>query len=271
MESHFIKYPHSTFHYRQYGNGPKLLFCFHGYGRDSYTFSFLDRLLGTRYTVIAIDLPFHGNTKWDKELTFQPDYLIQVMQQIRSSLKKEKEKFSLMGFSMGGRIAMHLTQILYKHIERLILIAPDGLKFNFWNYIGTQTWAGNKLLKHTIDNPNWFLKGLNFAEKTKLLNKSISSFVHYYMDNSEQRLTLYLRWTTMRMFKPNLSKLKRLVNKQRLKIRMMFGKYDNIIPLEGGQKFFTGIEENAQLKVVDLGHHLLNEGNAPRIAELFNH
>ncbi len=74
----------------------------------------------------------------------------------------------------------------------------------------------------------------------------------------------------MRIFNPNLSKLKGLVNKQSLKIRMMFGRYDNIIPLEGGQKFYEGIEENASLKVVDLGHHLLNEGNAARIAELFN-
>ncbi|MBA2761170.1 MAG: alpha/beta hydrolase [Segetibacter sp.] len=270
MESHYIKYPHSTFHYRQYGNGPKLLFCFHGYGRDSYTFNFFDRLLGKRYTVIAIDLPFHGNTTWDKDLTFQPNFLIQVIQQIRSSLKKEKEKFSLMGYSMGGRIALYLTQILHKHIEQLVLIAPDGLKFNFWNFIGTKTWAGNKLLKYTINNPNWFLSMLNFAEKAKFINRSISSFVHYYMDDNEQRLILYHRWTTMRKFSPNLSKIKRLVNKQKLKIRMMFGRYDNIIPLSGGEEFYNGIEENALLKVVDLGHFLLNEGNAPRIAELFN-
>jgi pimeloyl-ACP methyl ester carboxylesterase len=270
MESNYIKYPHSTFHYHQYGSGPKLLFCFHGYGRDGHTFYFFDRLLGTQYTVIAIDLPFHGYTEWDKELTFHPNYLIQVIQQIRSSLQKEKEKFSILGFSMGGRIALHLTQILHKHIDRLVLIAPDGLRFNFWNFIATHTWLGNKLLNYTIYHPAWFLKLLDFAEKTKIANRSITSFVHYYMDDEQQRLVLYRRWTTMRMFRPKLLKLKRIINKYKIKTRMMFGRNDNIIAMQGGQRFITGIEKNASIKVVDLGHYLLHEGNARRIAELFN-
>jgi pimeloyl-ACP methyl ester carboxylesterase len=270
MGSYYLKYPHSTFHYHQYGNGPKLLFCFHGYGRDGQTFYFFDRMLGNQYTVIAIDLPFHGLTEWDKELTFHPNYLIQVIQQIRASLQKEKEKFSLLGFSMGGRIALHLTQVLHKHIDKLVLIAPDGLKFNFWNFVATQTWLGNKLLNYTVNHPGWFLKILTFAEKTKLANRSITSFVHYYMDDEQQRLTLYRRWTTMRMFQPKLHKIKRLINRQKLKVRMMFGRYDNIIQLKGGEKFYNGIQENASLKVVDLGHNLLNEGNAKRIVELFN-
>jgi len=270
MESHYLKYPHSTFHYRQYGNGAKLLFCFHGYGRDGNTFYFFERLLGNQYTVIAIDLPFHGYTEWDKELTFHPNYLIQVIQQIRTSLKKDKEKFSILGFSMGGRIALYLTQVLYKHIERLVLIAPDGLRFSFWNFIAVHTWLGNKLLNYTINNPAWFLKLLDFVERAKVVSRSITSFVHYYMDDKQQRLILYRRWTTMRMFKPRTSKLTRLINKHKIKVRMMFGRYDNIIPATGGKKFCKHIEKNAALKIVDLGHNLLNEGNARRIAELFN-
>ena len=270
MESNYINYPHATFHYRRYGSGSKLLFCFHGYGRESSVFYFFNRLLGKHYTVIAIDLPFHGLTTWNKGFTFHPDYLVQVMQQIRSNLNNDSGKFSLLGFSMGGRIALHLTQILYKHIDRLVLIAPDGLKLNFWNYVATHTWAGNKLLNYTIKNPAWFLKVLSFAERTNLVNKSVTSFVHYYMDDSEQRLILYQRWTTMRKFFPNLTKIKRIINKHKIKTRMMFGKYDKIIPLSGGERFLSGIEENASLKIVSLAHHLLNQGNAESILELFD-
>lgn len=270
MESHYIKYPHATFHYRKYGNGSKLLFCFHGYGRESSVFYLFEKLLGKQYTAIAIDLPFHGATTWDKKLTFHPNYLVQIMQQIRTELRKEKEKFTLLGFSMGGRIALHLAQIQYRHLERLILIAPDGLKLNFWNYIATQTWAGNKLLSYTIANPAWFLKLLNFAEKTGMVNKSVISFVHYYMDDAERRRVLHQRWTTMRKFSPKLNKVKRQINKHKIKTRMMFGKYDNIIPVTGGKNFLSGIEDYASLKIMNMGHNLLNEGNAARIEELFN-
>jgi pimeloyl-ACP methyl ester carboxylesterase len=175
-----------------------------------------------------------------------------------------------MGYSMGARLSLYLTQILFRHIERLVLIAPDGLRINFWHSIATHTWIGNKLLSYTIDNPVWFLAMLNFAERTKLINKSISSFVHYYMDDVEQRFILYNRWTSMRKFEPNLWKIKRLINKHKIKLGMMFGRYDNIIPLAGGQSFYVGIEDHTVLKVVDLGHNLLNEGNAAPIAELFN-
>jgi pimeloyl-ACP methyl ester carboxylesterase len=270
MESYYVKSPNSSFHYRRYGSGTKLLFCFHGYGRDADTFYFLNNIIGKQYTIIAIDLPFHGHTEWNKELTFHPNHLIQVIQEIRSTLKQDKEKFALMGFSLGGRIALHLTQILYKQIEKLVLIAPDGLRVNWWYSMAAQTWGGNKLLSYTINNPRWFLQMLNFAEKTKLINRSISSFAHYYMDDADQRLILYNRWTSLRKFSPNLPKLKRMVNKYKIKVRMMFGRHDNIIPLAGGQSFYVGIEDNALLKVVELGHHLLNSANAPRIAELFN-
>jgi esterase/lipase len=151
-----------------------------------------------------------------------------------------------------------------------VLIAPDGLKFNFWNYIATHTWAGNKLLNYTVRNPAWFLKVLNFAEKSGLVNRSVTSFVHYYMDDAQQRLVLYQRWTTMRKFFPKLATIKRIINKHKIKTRMMFGRHDNIIPLVGGERFLAGIEENASLRVVNLAHHLLNEGNAGGILELFN-
>jgi pimeloyl-ACP methyl ester carboxylesterase len=270
MESQYVEFPNSKFHYRKYGNGPKLVFCFHGYGREGSTFHFLDRVIGNEYTAIAIDLPFHGRTEWNKELTFHPNHLIQVIEQIRRTYQKEKEKFTLMGFSLGGRIALHLTQILCRQIERIVLIAPDGLRINFWYSLGTHTWIGNKLLRHTVNNPGWFLKMLNLAEKAELINKNISSFVHYYMDDVDQRQILYYRWTTMRKFEPNIIKIKRLINKYKIKVRMLFGKHDNIIPLAGGQSFYVGIEDHTVLKVVNLGHHLLNEGNAPRIGELFN-
>ena len=79
MDSMFIEHGKASFHYRQFGSGNKLLFCFHGYGRDSDSFNFLDTPLGDQYTIIAIDMPFHGLTKWNNTLTFHPGYLVQVM------------------------------------------------------------------------------------------------------------------------------------------------------------------------------------------------
>ncbi|WP_207497112.1 alpha/beta fold hydrolase [Aridibaculum aurantiacum] len=269
MNSFYIQHTHSDFHYRKYGSGQKLVFAFHGYGRDSYTFYFLEKHLGKTHTIIAIDLPFHGLTEWDKELTFHPEYLVQVIQEIRKQQDKLNEQFVLMGFSMGGRIALHLAQIMHKHVDRLVLVAPDGLKVNFWHWLATRTWGGNKLMHHTINHPQWLQKTLGFAERTGMITKSIAGFVHYYVDDEEQRLILFRRWTTMRKFVPNLTKLKRLIKKQKMQVRMLFGKHDKVILYTGGQHFIQGIEDLARVRIIESGHNLLHEFHGRQIASMF--
>lgn len=269
MNSYYVQHTHTNFYYRKFGSGNKLVFAFHGYGRDSYTFYFLEKILGKEFTIIAVDLPFHGLTEWDKELTFHPEYLVQVIQEIRKQLDRSNEKFVLMGFSMGGRIALHLAQIMHRHIDKLVLIAPDGLRINFWHWLGTRTWIGNRLLHRTINHPQWLLKLLAFAERTGLITKSIAGFVHYYIDDEEQRLILFRRWTTMRKFAPRLGRLKKFIRRHNIAVRMLFGKHDKVILYSGGEAFRKGVEGHVKVEVIDAGHNLLHDYHGRQIAKLF--
>lgn len=270
MLSHYITHKNSTIHYRQFGNGPKLLFCFHGYGRESYTFSILERKLGSIFTIIAIDIPFHGLTKWKDELVLEPRFLTQFLLQIRSTLQKDGLKFSLLGFSMGGRIALYLTQVLPEKVERLILLAPDGLSFNFWRWLASETLIGSKLLSYTIHHPGWLNWVINKAEKWQVIHRSLADFVRYYTYDEAHRTTLYNRWISMRKFTPALSKLRRLIKKNRIPVRMLFGVFDRVISYKGGERFKQGIEEFASIEVVEAGHNLLSEVNAGKIVQLIN-
>lgn len=269
MQGQFITYNKSKFHYRQLGKGAELLFCFHGYGRDSYTFGFLDRVLGTRYTIVAIDAPYHGYTQWDDPV-FRPEDLVGVLENIRKALGKEDKKISLLGFSMGGRIALNLTQVLAPQIDRVVLLAPDGLKFNFWHWFSTHTWVGNKIFDHVIHHPASFLKFINIAEKRGLLSRNITGFVKYYFEDREERLILYRRWIIMRKFKPHLRSLKKLIRKNNIKLRMLFGSYDRVIHSVGGHTFLETIEEYATVRIIEAGHDLLREWHSETIVELFN-
>lgn len=270
MQSHYINHHNSTIHYRQFGYGHKLLFCFHGYGRESYTFSFLESELGKSFTIIAIDIPFHGLTEWKDELTFKPAYLIQFIQDIRRKLQKENLPFSLLGFSMGGRIALYLTQHFADEVERLILLAPDGLSFNFWRWLGGETWMGSKLLYYTIQNPAWFIWLINKAEKLQVIHKNLTDFIRYSINDQDHRNKLYRRWISIKKFNPAIGKLKHLIAKKRIPVRMLFGAFDTIIPSAGGEKFKQGLEELVQVEVVQAGHNLLSEVNVRKIAQLIN-
>lgn len=270
MQSHHIAFKNSRIHYRQFGNGSRLLFCFHGYGRESDTFYILERRLGSIFTIIAIDIPFHGRTEWKDETVVKPGYLQQILQQIRSSLHKENSKFSLLGFSMGGRIALYLTQLMPSQVERLILLAPDGLHVHFWRYLVSDTWLGNKAANYTMHHAKWIEWILNKAEKRNIIHNNLADFVRYYLDDEEHRLMFYHKYISMRKFKPSLNKLKRLIKKYKIPVKMMFGRFDKVIPYAGGEKFREGIEEFVSVKIVETGHHLLSEAHVDKIVQLIN-
>jgi pimeloyl-ACP methyl ester carboxylesterase len=66
MKSDQLLFGRSCIHYIQYGYGPGLIFCFHGYGENAVSFAIFEEILGDRFTLIAIDFPFHGKTDWQE-------------------------------------------------------------------------------------------------------------------------------------------------------------------------------------------------------------
>jgi pimeloyl-ACP methyl ester carboxylesterase len=182
--------------------------------------------------------------------------------------RKNQSKFSVIAFSLGGRVALHLLQSAPAQIERMVLIAPDGLHQNFWYWLATQTSAGNRLFGYTMKNPHWFFALISFAFKLRLLNKSIARIVHHYLDDEEGRLLLYRRWTVMRKFKPEKKAIASAIGTRQIPVRFLFGSYDRII-LSRRSKFFEG-NQHVKVKIIDSGHQLLKEKFADDIASLFS-
>jgi pimeloyl-ACP methyl ester carboxylesterase len=265
MERHLLTYKNSQIHYLKFGRGTKFLFCFHGYGEDASSFLMLEKALGHDYTFIAIDFPFHGDTEWNESLEFTPADLQQV---INSIVPLELQTISLIGYSMGGRIALAFLQRIPSRIERVVLIAPDGLHDNFWYWLSTQTAIGNRLFNVTMKNPAWFFGGMKLLRSLRLLNKSIFKFAHSYLDDQQEREMLYKRWTTMRRLRPRSPAITAALREYKIPLRMLFGSYDRIIL----SKRSTGLDrqnDTVQVKTIRAGHQLLKEKYAKDIAVLF--
>ena len=260
-----LPFKSSVINYYVFGSGNKVLFCLHGYGEDGTSFGFLEGYLGNDYTLYAIDFPFHGNTKWNEKQPLSAEALLHIFNLINI---KQQKFFSLLGYSMGGRIAMHLLQTIPKKIERVILIAPDGLHQNFWYKLSTQTALGNTLFKRTMNNPGLFFSILSMADKTNILNKSVIKFVHHFLDNKNERTLLYKRWTVMRLFKPHLSLIKKICSEKNIQLHFLFGSFDRIILSKRANTFQHA--KNIHINVVEAGHQLLKEKYASYIASLLN-
>jgi pimeloyl-ACP methyl ester carboxylesterase len=264
-----ITYKSSRIKYIRFGDGPREIFCFHGYGEDGSSFSFLEKYAGSQYTFFAMDLPFHGDTQWNDGLSFTTNDLLLIIEKILAENNKQSVidtvPFTLMGYSLGGRIALSLYEKVPSRIEKIILLAPDGLKVNFWYWLSTQTWIGNKLFAFTMKHPRWFFGFLKMLNKLKLVNASIFKFVNYYIGDENIRQLLYNRWTSLRKLKPNLRSIKLSIQHNNTPLRLIYGKHDRIIRPGRGEKFMQGIEKNSNLLVIHSGHKVLEEKHAQEI------
>jgi pimeloyl-ACP methyl ester carboxylesterase len=268
MESFFTTYKSSQIHYGKAGAGSKLLLCFHGYGESTVSFSFLEKNITDEFTLLAIDFPFHSKTIWNEGLIFTPEDLVAIVEKIIQEISFQNSKKYLLGFSMGGRVALHLLQSIPNKVEKVILLAPDGLKINFWYWLATQTSIGNKLFRFTANKPSWFFLLMNTADKLRLVNQSVFKFANHYLHDKQMRNDLYKRWIVMRQFKPNIRKIKQDIRTNDIQLRLLYGKFDKVIRYKNAEKFMKGIESNCSLSIINSGHELLKEKNADEIIRL---
>ncbi len=266
MSSQFIPYGPSRLHYKRYGTGPQIIFCFHGYGESAEHFGIFEPYLGRDFTLVAIDVPFHGETDWKGELLFQPEEMLRLMQQIMAG---SREPVVLFGYSMGGRMALKIFELMPEQVRRIVLVAPDGLYKNKWQWISTQTKLGNRIFQHAMHHPGPLLSLLNLAEQLRIFNKRIIRFAHYYLDDANSRKMLYKIWTTNRRFRPHPAKVKPLIKQYQVPVQLIFGKYDRIIPTKRGHHFGKNISPFVQVAELEAGHQLLREKYAKQIASFF--
>lgn len=269
MELQHITYRNSTIGYYRFGSGSQVAICLHGFGENAAMFGFLANYAGNQHTFYSIDLPFHGKTDWKDGLNFTSTDLQQIVEEIlqknNHTLQTKNYKLSLLGFSLGGRMALSLYQAMPDKIQKLILLAPDGLKMNFWYWLATQTWVGNKFFAFTMKKPGWFFGFLKLLNKLKLVNASIFKFVNYYIGDDEVRRLLYARWTTLRKLRPDLRRIKNQIREKKTPVRLVYGKHDRIILSSVGERFRKGIEEHCAITIINSGHQVLHEKHIQEI------
>ena len=281
MHTGYYPLRNSRIHYRHWGTGPRLVFAFHGYGESAASFTFLGEAIGVDFTLVAIDLPFHGQTEWNDGLFFDPGDLSVVLHGIEAALASTQPApgdpavmplttdpvspsapylpgWWLLGYSMGGRIALQLLQDSPQLIDKLVLLAPDGLKLNPWYWLSTQTRPGNILFRATMRRPGWFFLLLRLGNALQLVNPSVYKFTVQYINDDRVRQELYTRWTTMRGFRPRLAVIEAIIRERQLPVRLVYGSYDRIIRWESAEKFRKrGIAATCHLTLLSTGHQLL--------------
>lgn len=261
-------YHNSTIHYKFTKAGPRLLVCWHGYDENSAAFEFLENEL-PGFSLLCIDLPFHGKTEWRESYAIGTGDLHEIISQLRKKEFPGIESYSLLGFSLGGRIALAVFQLGADSIDRMVLLAPDGINTNFWHWLATRTAIGNRIFRYAVSSPGWIFTLLKIGNKIGLINQSVYKFTRFYLQDQKSREHLYKRWRCMRRINPDRTQIKQAALKQNLVLHLVYGEYDRIIKHERAAEFCRDLKSNCQLHILSCGHQVLQDKNAAFIATLF--
>ena len=261
--SHFLKSLSGvSLHYKVFGEGKPVL-AFHGYGMSHYQFKVLAEAL-PEYAFYSFDLFFHGKSIWDRgEDPLSKETWSTILNDF---LNCEKiEKFSVAGFSLGGKFALASLEIFPDKIDKLILIAPDGIKTNFWYSLATFPIGLRKVFRSLIYRPEPFYSSINALHKLRVVDKGLVKFSKSQMQSHEQRKRVYYSWVVFRKLQFDQKKIAFLINQYDIPTEVYLGKFDKIITPKNVRPFLDLINR-CSIEVLEAGHNHLVKDTATLIS-----
>lgn len=264
MHSGYITIGQHKVHCLRMGQGKKLLLCFHGYANTADMFAPVLQHLQNEYTIISIDLPHHGKTEWQRPHRMEVKELMAIVWMFRDEFKLEK--VSLMGYSMGGRMCLKVVELMPEAVDKVILVAPDGLSLNAFYYFLTRTILGKKLFRSFLVKPERYYPVIDWARRRKIVSEARYKFAMQYLQTPESRNFLLDVWPAMCLVIPQNSRVRVMVNKYKIPVHLFMGSFDKVIPPDMGKRFKKGMD-TVQLHIVNKGHRVMDEDTLPQIAQ----
>jgi len=234
------------------------MLTFHGFGRSGADFAVLEDALGSRYTLYAFDLHFHGKSPGYPERAEQPFtpeelaiYFSAFADQIGAT------KVTLLGYSLGGRIALSLLEQMPTRIERVFLAAPDGLITRPWYRALATSSAGRGLYKRFVERPRGVHALFKGLRSVRLLNERMHRFLMGQTDSKAKRILLRDVWLSYRLIEPGLERVAAHVMAYAIPVHLFFGMYDRVIKPPSGENLRKYAPGLITQHVLPFGHVLL--------------
>jgi pimeloyl-[acyl-carrier protein] methyl ester esterase len=209
------------------------LVLIHGFGFGSYIFNELESKFHN-YNIITIDLPGHGGNE------FVSDDLDDWVNNIKDKIP---ENAIILGWSLGGLLAIKLTQIV--QVKKIILVAssPKFVNDSIWQY-GIPT----NNFKMFSDNLNANIaKGLTRFVSLQGLEKTQ---IKQLKPQIEQNLPSILGLNNALKILQNTDLRKELLHIKD-KTQVILGNKDTIVPFE----IYNWYQDNGfNIKVYNTGH-----------------
>lgn len=273
MTDHYFENDLVVMHYYKFGNGPKDILCFHGYGMHGRQFKVLEESLADKYTFYGFDLFFHEGTKLIDQSVSTVKKGISKKQLAALFLdfceKNNIGQFSIMAYSMGSYFATSLIEEIPERISELFIAAPSSFKpGRVLNFLSTNK-IGNKLLEKLALSNNGMTNLLSLLRKCGVVDQEAHDILFKEIGTAELRFSFYACTSYLRFLKLDSQKFIDNLNEYQIKSIFVFGEKDKSYPAKIGESIIPRITFGRQI-VINEGHNMINRNFGLTLTELLN-
>jgi pimeloyl-ACP methyl ester carboxylesterase len=224
------------------------LILLHGFGSSLHTWEPWDRELSSDYRVICFDMPGAGLSGPDPNGDYSDMRSMQVLTALMDHFGIAKA--SLIGNSMGGKIAWKFAAAFQARVEKLVLISPDGFASPGEEYGKRQAVPSMvKLMRYAL--PKRLLK-MNldpaYGDPAKLTDEIVTRY-HDLLLGPGNRDAMIARMEQTELVKPEP-----LLRSIRAPTLLLWGQKDAMIPLTNANDYVNTLPNSTLVVLPGLGH-----------------
>ncbi|WP_428485542.1 alpha/beta fold hydrolase [Rhodopila sp.] len=248
-ESEFLQIAGLRLHVRDTGprNAPAVILL-HGLGSSLHTWEPWARALSQRFRVIRYDLPGFGLTGADPTGDYSDARGMAVLAALMDALAVPQA--SLVGNSMGGKLAWMFAAEHPARVDKLVLISPDGFASPGFEY-GKQAEVPliARVLPYTL--PRFMLR-MNlvpaYGDPSLLTNAVVDRYRDLMLAPGVRR-ALLARTAQVRLEPPEP-----LLRRIKAPTLLIWGEKDALIPPGNAQDYLRAIPNSRLVTFTGLGH-----------------
>lgn len=220
----------------------------HGFGSSLQTWDTWARVLGRTHRVISLDLPGSGLSLPDPAHDYRDERSLQMLLALLDRLGIQRA--SMVGHSMGGRIAWTFAARHPERTDKLVLVAPDGFAsagFEYGKPMAVPASLG--LIRHVLPRPLLRMNLQAAYAREDTLTEALTTRYHELLraPGARQAILERLQQTILQEPLP-------LLHRIQAPTLLVWGEADAMIPIGHAQDYLRSIAGSRLAAFPDTGH-----------------
>jgi pimeloyl-ACP methyl ester carboxylesterase len=228
-------------------DGPALILL-HGFGSSLHTWEPWARALSSEYRVIRLDMPGAGLSAPDPDGDYSDARSMRVLTAAMDHFGIAKA--SLIGNSMGGKIAWKFAATFPDRVDKLVLVSPDGFAAPGEQYGKRQPVPSMvRLMRYVLPNPLLKMNLEPAYGDTARLTDDIVTRYHDLLLGSGNRDAMIARMEQTELVQPEP-----LLRSIKAATLLLWGQRDGMIPLANADDYLKALPNGKLVVLPGIGH-----------------